>query len=170
MPQKQNPVPAVLLVANARRAPGLAATLLGAQLALDDRPAGDWHAEWQPLRELLRLAVESAVLADRVVAALHVSAERTTANLDVSHGAIHAERVQQVLAAAIGRPRAAELVRAALADADFVTGIRARVAGEPVIDEDVLRSIERVTAVGGPVGLSDRMIDAVVGAAKEAER
>ena len=30
-------------------------------------PAGDWHAEWQPLRELLRLAVESAVLADRVV-------------------------------------------------------------------------------------------------------
>jgi 3-carboxy-cis,cis-muconate cycloisomerase len=169
VPQKQNPVAAVLLVANARRAPGLASTLLGAQLALDERPAGDWHAEWQPLRELLRLAVESAVLADRVVADLRVHPDRAAANLAVSSGAVHAERAQHVLAAARGRPRAAQLVRDALVEADFVPAIRAAAAAAGVDDATSSR-LEAVTTVGGPIGLSDELIDAAVRAAKEAAR
>lgn len=169
MPQKQNPVAAVLLVANARRAPGLASTLLGSQLALDDRPPGEWHAEWQPLRELLRLAVESAVLAERAVATLAVHADRALDNLQITAGAVHAERAQQVLAAAIGRSAATRLVRAALAEDDFVAGIRAG-AAEAGVDEATARALERVTTVGGPVGLSDLMIDAAVQAAEEGTR
>ncbi|WP_375388857.1 lyase family protein [uncultured Amnibacterium sp.] len=165
MPQKQNPVPAVLLVANARRAPGLAGTLLGAQLALDDRPAGDWHAEWQPLRELLRLLVESAVLADRAVAALQVHGDRTRANLGASAGAVHAERAQQVLARALGRARAAEIVRAALAADDFVPAVLAASA-EAGADADTAARLREATATGGPVGLSDRLIDAAIRAAE----
>lgn len=170
MPQKQNPVPAVLLVANARRAPGLASTLLGSQLALDDRPAGDWHAEWQPLRELLRLAVESAALAGRVVDSLAVHPDRAAVNLSASGGAIHAERAQQILAVAIGRPRAAELTRAALTADDFVAAIRTAAAAEPGIDEAALERLRAATTVGGPVGLSDSLIDAAIRAAKEQSR
>lgn len=170
MPQKQNPVAAVLLVANARRAPGLASTLLGSQLALDDRPAGEWHAEWQPLRELLRLAVESAALAGRVVDSLAVHADRAAVNLEASGGAIHAERAQQTLAGAFGRARAAELVRAALATGDFVAAVRAAAAAEPGGGDALLRQLEAVTSVGGPVGLSDVLIDAAIRAARKEAR
>ncbi len=61
MPQKQNPVLATLL----RRA-ALTAPLLGAQLhaaaaaAVDERPAGAWHAEWAPLRALTRITLVAA--------------------------------------------------------------------------------------------------------------
>ena len=170
MPQKQNPVPAVLLVANARRAPALASVLLGSQLALDDRPAGDWHAEWQPLRELLRLAIESTVLADRVVASIAVHADRAASNLGLGGGAVHAERAQQVLAAAIGRTRSAGLVRSALGAQDFATAVRAAAATEPGIDAETLERLTHVTSIGGPVGLSDRLIDAAISAAQEEVR
>jgi 3-carboxy-cis,cis-muconate cycloisomerase len=163
MPQKRNPVAAVLLVAGARRAPGLAATLLGAQLALDDRPAGDWHAEWQPLRELLRLAVEGAALAREAVDALTVGAERMRANLDLTRGALHAERAQWMLVPVFGRARAAELVRDALEEHDFPAALLERVGR---VDPALAARIRAVTTPGGRVGLSDRMIDAVLADAR----
>ncbi|MCZ9338424.1 lyase family protein, partial [Streptomyces sp. TRM76130] len=55
MPHKANPVRATLIAAAARRAPQLAAVLYGSLAAEDERPAGAWHAEWEPLRDLLRL-------------------------------------------------------------------------------------------------------------------
>ena len=68
MPHKQNPVDAVILTANGLRAPGLLATVHAAALSSDARPAGEWHAEWQAWRGLLRVAAESAeVLAHALV-------------------------------------------------------------------------------------------------------
>jgi 3-carboxy-cis,cis-muconate cycloisomerase len=161
MPQKRNPVAAVLLVAGARRAPGLAATLLGAQLALDERPAGDWHAEWQPLRELLRLAIEGAVLAHEAVDALAVDADRMRANLELTQGALHAERAQWALVPVIGRSRAAALVREALAAPEFLPALL------PSIEDPALADrVRAVTTTGGPIGLADRMIDAVLADAR----
>lgn len=157
MPQKHNPVAAILLVAAGRRAPGLAATLLTAQLALDDRPPGEWHAEWQPLRELLRLALESAALAGEVVAALEPDPERLRRHLGDSCGAVHAERAQWALVPTLGRRRAQELVQEALASDGFVPALLARLA--PADAERV----RQVTDPDHPVGLADRMIDAAVG-------
>jgi 3-carboxy-cis,cis-muconate cycloisomerase len=159
MPQKRNPVPAILLVAAARRAPGLAATLLGAQLALDDRPPGDWHAEWQPLRELLRLGLESAELAAEVVASLDADPERLRAHLGDGRGAVHAERAQWALVPELGRGRAQELVRGALAADEFVPALLAQLADEPAAADRV----RAVTDPSAPVGLTGRMIDAVIG-------
>lgn len=57
MPQKQNPVAAVLLRSLSLRAPGLLSTLhVSAASFVDERPDGAWHAEWPALRELLRMA------------------------------------------------------------------------------------------------------------------
>lgn len=74
MPHKQNPVDAVILSANGLRAPGLLATVHVAALSSDARPAGEWHAEWQAWRGLLRLALESAEVLAHAVAELIVEA------------------------------------------------------------------------------------------------
>jgi 3-carboxy-cis,cis-muconate cycloisomerase len=72
MPHKRNPVDAVLLTANALRAPGLLSTVHAASVSQDARPMGEWHAEWQALRGLARLALESAEAASGLVATLDV--------------------------------------------------------------------------------------------------
>lgn len=56
MPQKSNPVHAVLLNAASRQAVQLSAALHSAAITVDERPDGAWHAEWQPFRMLLRVA------------------------------------------------------------------------------------------------------------------
>lgn len=84
MPHKRNPVDAVLLVANGLRASGPAAVLQATALSYDARPAGEWHAEWQPWRDALRLAAESARLLAHAAEGLVVDERRTHAGTAVS--------------------------------------------------------------------------------------
>ncbi|MCD0448919.1 3-carboxy-cis,cis-muconate cycloisomerase [Actinocorallia sp. API 0066] len=117
MPHKSNPVRATLVAAAARRLPGLAAVLLGALVAEDERPAGAWHAEWEALREALRLAGGAAHAAERLVAGLAVHPDRMRANLALTHGLVVAERAAAALAASLGRERARTLLQEASAHA-----------------------------------------------------
>jgi 3-carboxy-cis,cis-muconate cycloisomerase len=80
MPHKRNPVDAVLLTANGLRAPGLLATVHAASVSQDARPAGEWHAEWQALRGLVRLALESADAADALFAGLTIDRDAVARN------------------------------------------------------------------------------------------
>ena len=157
MPQKRNPTPAVLLVAAARRAPGLVGTVLAASLGLDERAAGDWHAEWQPLRELLRLALEAAAVAGPLAEAIVVDRDRVRANLALTGGTIRAERAGAALGQIVGASRAAALVRDGLTSGDLVAALRSA-------SPDAARAIDAVTGDAGPVGLSDRFIDAAIAA------
>lgn len=98
MPHKKNPVDAVLLTANGLRAPGLLATIHTAALSSDARPAGEWHAEWQAWRGLLRIAVESAevlahavgdlVVADNAGTGVDADADDLAAAGDVADAAV----------------------------------------------------------------------------------
>ncbi|MGQ5656244.1 3-carboxy-cis,cis-muconate cycloisomerase [Streptomyces sp. EKR5.2] len=110
MPHKANPVRATLITAAARRAPQLAATLYGSLAAEDERPAGAWHAEWEPLRDLLRLvggaARDGAELAD----GLQVDEESMRLHLFLTHGLIVSERLAAELTPLLGRARARELL------------------------------------------------------------
>ncbi|AOR30782.1 3-carboxy-cis,cis-muconate cycloisomerase [Streptomyces fodineus] len=110
MPHKVNPVRSTLLAAAARRAPQLAATLYGCVAAGDERPAGAWHAEWEPLRDLLRLAGGAARDAAELVEGLRVRPETMRRNLDLTRGLIVSERLSAVLAPRLGRARARELL------------------------------------------------------------
>ncbi|OLZ70390.1 3-carboxy-cis,cis-muconate cycloisomerase [Streptomyces sp. IMTB 2501] len=110
MPHKANPVRSTLLVAAARRAPQLAATLYGCVAAGDERPAGAWHAEWEPLRELLRLTGGAARDAADLTEGLSVNAEAMRRNLDLTRGLIVSERLSAALAPRLGRARAKELL------------------------------------------------------------
>lgn len=116
MPHKSNPVRATWIAAAARQAPSLAAILYGSLAAEDERPAGAWHAEWQPLRELLRVAGGAARDAADLAEGLRVHPERMRADLDATGGLIVSERV----AAVVGREPAASKDLRQVADADLL--------------------------------------------------
>ncbi|MEF3112063.1 3-carboxy-cis,cis-muconate cycloisomerase [Streptomyces chrestomyceticus] len=110
MPHKSNPVRATLIAAAARQVPALAGVLYGSLAAEDERPAGAWHAEWQPLRDALRLVGGAARDAAELTAGLRVRPERMRANLAATGGGIVAERLAAVLGAPLGRDTAKRLL------------------------------------------------------------
>ncbi|GHC99994.1 3-carboxy-cis,cis-muconate cycloisomerase [Streptomyces violarus] len=110
MPHKSNPVRSTLIASAARRAPHLAATLYGSLAAEDERPAGSWHAEWEPLRDLLRLVGGAARDAVELAEGLRVSPGAMREHLDLTHGLIVSERLSAELAPVLGRARAKELL------------------------------------------------------------
>lgn len=110
MPHKANPVRSTLIAAAARRAPQLAATLFGALVAEDERPAGAWHAEWEPLRELLRVVGGAARDAVELTEGLRVHADVMRQHLGLTHGLIVSERLAAELAPVLGRARAKALL------------------------------------------------------------
>ncbi|PNG19824.1 3-carboxy-cis,cis-muconate cycloisomerase [Streptomyces cahuitamycinicus] len=110
MPHKSNPVRSTLIASAARRAPQLAATLYGAMAAEDERPAGAWHAEWEPLRDLLRLVGGAARDAAELAEGLRVRPGIMREHLDLTNGFIVSERLSAELAPVLGRTRARELL------------------------------------------------------------
>ncbi len=83
MAHKRNPVLSILLRSAALQVPALVSVLqTAAGGAAHQRPAGEWHAEWQPLRESLRLAGGAAETAAELLGGLEVSPDRMAANLE----------------------------------------------------------------------------------------
>jgi 3-carboxy-cis,cis-muconate cycloisomerase len=117
MPHKRNPVAAVLVIGCARRAPGLLATLAAAGEQEHQRAAGAWHAEWEALSDLLRLTGSAASWSAELLAGLTVDTARMRANLQAAGGLPLAEHVAAILAPAIGRIAAHDLLAAAAARA-----------------------------------------------------
>ncbi|MFI1683009.1 lyase family protein [Streptomyces sp. NPDC020607] len=113
MPHKQNPVLATLIRSAAVQVPALGAVLAQCLPAEDERSAGLWHAEWQPLRECLRLTGGAAHAAAELAAGLVVRPERMRANLDLTGGQVVSERLAAYLAPRLGRSAAKELLAGA---------------------------------------------------------
>lgn len=88
MPHKRNPVAAVTARASARRAPALAAVLLGAAEQEHQRAAGAWHAEWLTLGELLRATGGAAARLRTSLGGLTVHPGRMRQNLALTSGSI----------------------------------------------------------------------------------
>jgi 3-carboxy-cis,cis-muconate cycloisomerase len=110
MPQKHNPVFATLVATAARQLPSIAVVLFSSMAVEDERSSGGWHAEWQPLRECLRIAAGAAANAVRLVETLQVQPEAMAANLRLTRGAIVSERVNAVLAPLLGKANAKRLL------------------------------------------------------------
>ncbi|MEI5519354.1 3-carboxy-cis,cis-muconate cycloisomerase [Streptomyces brasiliscabiei] len=138
MPHKANPVRSTLIAAAARRAPQLAATLYGALAAEDERPAGAWHAEWEPLRDLLRLVGGAARDAVELTGGLRVDADAMRRHLDLTHGLIVSERLAAGLAPVLGRARARELLTRT-AERVYAEG---RTLGELLAEEPELKDVD----------------------------
>jgi 3-carboxy-cis,cis-muconate cycloisomerase len=118
MPQKHNPVFSTLVATAARQLPPIALVLFGSMASEDERSSGGWHAEWQPLRECLRIGAGAAANAARLAATLRVSTEAMAANLRLTRGAIVSERVNVVLAPLLGKANAKRLLAEVTAAAE----------------------------------------------------
>jgi 3-carboxy-cis,cis-muconate cycloisomerase len=81
MPHKHNPIDAILVLAGARRVPGLVATLFAAASPEHERATGAWHSEWQPWRELLSVTGGVTSRTSILLGGLDVNAAQMRANL-----------------------------------------------------------------------------------------
>jgi 3-carboxy-cis,cis-muconate cycloisomerase len=122
MPHKQNPVAAIAILGCTRQVPGLVATLIAAAEQEYQRAAGAWHAEWEPFADLLRLTGSAASWGAELARALTVVPGRMRANLDAARGLPLAEHVAGLLAPALGRVAAHDLVARGSAHA-VATGV-----------------------------------------------
>jgi 3-carboxy-cis,cis-muconate cycloisomerase len=110
MPHKQNPVAAVTVLAHTKQTPGLLATLTSAAEQEHQRAAGAWHSEWQPLTHLLTLTGSAASWSADLLQNLQVDTARMRANLEAAGGLPMAEHLASLLAPALGRLPAHDLV------------------------------------------------------------
>lgn len=161
MPHKANPVRSTLIAATARRAPQLAAVLYGSLVAEDERPAGAWHAEWEPLRELLRLVGGAARDAVELAEGLRVHPDVMREHLDLTHGLIVSERLSAELAPLLGRTRAKELLtevaRRTYAEGRPLTELLAEEPELKDLDLSALTDPARYTGSAG--ALTDRALE-----------
>ena len=115
MPQKRNPVGAVLASACARTVHGHASVLVSGLPQEHQRAAGAWQAEWLALSGTLAFTGGAAASLRETLAGLEVRPERMAENLARDGGLVLAERFAYLLAPALGRPEAQRLVGAAAA-------------------------------------------------------
>jgi 3-carboxy-cis,cis-muconate cycloisomerase len=165
MPQKHNPVYATLIMTAARQLPPYATVLFQSMIAEDERSAGAWHAEWQPLRECLRLAAGAATNAAALAEGLVVVPERMRENLKLTGAALVSERLTTILAPLVGKAAAKKLLTAVIEESekdgtDLVEAIVEAVAreGKELDLETVRASVDPEQYVGASVALADRVL------------
>jgi 3-carboxy-cis,cis-muconate cycloisomerase len=111
LPQKRNPVRAVLILAAAARAPGLVGPLFSTMVQEHERATGAWHAEWDTLRDLLRITGGASHHAAALLGSLHVDPARMAENLAADGGLVMAENLSLQLTPRVGRSVARDVVR-----------------------------------------------------------
>lgn len=164
MPHKSNPVRATLTAAAARQLPSLSAILFSSMAAEDERPAGAWHAEWQALREALRLAGGACHHARALTADLRVDHERMRADLDLTRGLITSERLVAVLSPHLGAAVALRLLTRAVRAAEAGERPLAEVLAEQTELHDLLTAdqlrelLDPSHYLGAATALTDRAL------------
>jgi 3-carboxy-cis,cis-muconate cycloisomerase len=111
MPQKRNPVKTALILAAARQVPAYTLVLFQAMVAEDERPAGAWQSEWQPLRDILRMVLGSSSHTAELVRNLRIDADRMHENLISTGAAVVSERLNVNLTPLVGKLKAKEILR-----------------------------------------------------------
>ena len=167
MPQKQNPVLSVLIRSAALAAPGhLAQVQAAAAGAIDERPDGSWHVEWQALRQLLRLAGGAAAKLAELSDGLVVHTDRMQENLAVTGPLVVSEKIMATVApllddgaAGSGKPKVQALVNESLSGGTpFAQLLRGAVPQDKLSDAD----LQALLDPAGYLGQSDELITRII--------
>lgn len=137
MPHKRNPVLATLIRSAAVQVPALASVLMQCLAAEDERSAGLWHAEWQPLRECLRLTGGAAHAALELVRGLSVHPGRMRVNTAATGGQLVSERASAVLAPLLGKAAAKQV----MSDASALAAATGRPLAEVLTELPQVREV-----------------------------
>jgi 3-carboxy-cis,cis-muconate cycloisomerase len=164
MPQKRNPVGAVLTSACARTAHAHASQLLAGLPQEHQRAAGAWQAEWLALSGALAFTGGAAASLREALESLEVGPERMARNLELTGGLVLAERFATLLAPSLGRPEAQRLVREAAArSAESGRPLAAELADdESVVAHVRLEELEGATDPAGYLGSAPELVDRAV--------
>jgi len=164
MPHKRNPVGCVAAIAAATRVPGLLSTLFSAMPQPHERAAGQWHAEWETVPEIVRLCAGSLAQVDVVVQGLQLDRERMRQHLDSHGGLLYAEAVAVTLGERIGKPAAHALVEQAAQRAlGQSQHLRAVLAQMPEVTAQLsAEQLDALFAADSWRGMADTWIDRVL--------
>jgi len=168
MPHKRNPVTCAVALAASTRVPGLVSTLLSAMPQEHQRGLGGWHAEWETLPEIVRLAGGALHHLAEMLPHLEVDSDRMRHNLDASKGLIFAEAVSMALADRMGKAPAHLFLEAACKKARAEN----RHLKEVLREESSLRGhlapadLDRLFDAGNYLGSAAEFVDRVVGEAR----
>ncbi|MDQ6898087.1 MAG: 3-carboxy-cis,cis-muconate cycloisomerase [Candidatus Dormibacteraeota bacterium] len=166
LPQKQNPVAAVEVLACVRGVNAQVALLMAAALQEHERAAGGWQAEWPAISELFRFSAGAVARTAGMLEGLQVNRERMAANLLQGGGRVMSECVMMTLAARIGRQRAHHLVgKAAAAAANSGRGFGAELKADSEISAqlgpaDIDAALEPGSYLGSAEALVQRAVTA----------
>lgn len=98
MPHKRNPVSSAFLVAIAGKAAHLPGSIFSGLVQAHERAAGAWHAEWDVLPELCKLASASLSHSIELISTLEVDTGQMIRNMELTRGLIYAEDINNFLA------------------------------------------------------------------------
>jgi 3-carboxy-cis,cis-muconate cycloisomerase len=106
MPRKRNPTACMLAIAAAKRAPGLVANFLNGMVQEHERGLGGWQSEWTTVVAIVQSAGVALECMAEVAEGLTVDVERMRSNIEMTRGAVFAEKAMMELAPKMGRDAA----------------------------------------------------------------
>lgn len=169
LPQKQNPVDAVEILAAVRGVNAQVAGLLGTMLQEHERAAGAWQSEWSAVSAALRLTDGAARRLADLLEGIEVDTERMRRNLGLSGGLVMSEHIVMMLGERIDPVTARELVEAAVSTAtESGRPFKEVLLQDPAITTHLTQ--EQLAMGLDPysyLGASDQLIDRTLGAYRE---
>lgn len=114
LPHKRNPSGCAIAAAAADRLPGLVSSMLASMSHEHERAVGGWHAEGPIVADVIQTTGSAMAAMADVMETLTIDATRMRRNIDDTRGVIFAERLASTIAPAVGRARAADLVKDAV--------------------------------------------------------
>jgi len=113
MPHKRNPVGSAVMLSASVRVPALVSTMLSSMVQEHERGLGGWHAEWETIREIFRLASGSLACGLEIANGAEVDTIAMQRNLQILHGAPMAEALSFALARTVGKSEGHRLIEEA---------------------------------------------------------
>ena len=159
MPHKRNPVTCAAILANSTRVPHLVGSMLSSMLQEHERSAGNWHAEWEVLTEIMLLSAGSLEKTVDLISGLEVNEKRMLENIEITQGLIFAENVSLALASKMGKIQAHELVEKACKSAIS----KNKHLKEVLIENNVeLENLEELFKPENSIGNSVEIVDSIL--------
>ncbi len=133
---------------------------------MDERGLGNWHAEWETLPQIFRLAGGALHRMTETVPNLEIDENRMRDNLEATHGLIYAEGVAMALGSHIGKSAAHTLIEAATKQArQSGKHLRGVLAQTKAVTEHLNSAdLDRLFVPENCLGAAEEFIDRVIAA------
>ncbi len=172
MPHKRNPVSSAVILAAALRVPALVSTILTSMVQEHERGLGGWHAEWETLPEIVRLAAGALAHMKEIVDGLEVHSEKMSQNAKLTRGLVLAEAVAFALRERLGREKSHKIVeeaarRATQVGSDFADVLMSYPdVSSHLSRAELSRLLDPANYLGSAVEMTEKVLAARSGAKK----